>query len=152
MNFVYLTSYMLKLFAFCLYSCIFNKGEKLVHDLGTWECLKGVQFGSGKFWAVWCRAGLLGRSNRTQAVSCGAGGLTALWRRSNRPGLGEQIFALCCIPVLHCCISSGGVCFSSGSLHMCRGSSLWCSSFGSVVCTLCLSMVLSQMCRAVALA
>jgi hypothetical protein len=30
-------------------------------------------------------------------------------RRSNRPGLGEQIFALCCIPVLHCCIGSGGV-------------------------------------------
>jgi hypothetical protein len=35
---------------------------------------------------------------------------------------------------------------------MCRGSSLWCSSFGSVVCALCLSMVLSQMCRVVALA
>jgi hypothetical protein len=35
---------------------------------------------------------------------------------------------------------------------MCRGSSLWCSSFGSVVCAICLSMVLSWMCRAVALA
>jgi hypothetical protein len=27
---------MLKLFAFCLDSCIVNKGEKFVHDLGTW--------------------------------------------------------------------------------------------------------------------
>jgi hypothetical protein len=35
---------------------------------------------------------------------------------------------------------------------MCRGSSLWCSSVGSLVCALCLSMVLSRMCQAVALA
>jgi hypothetical protein len=39
MNFVYLRSYMLKLFAFCLDSCIVNKGKKFVHDLGTWEHL-----------------------------------------------------------------------------------------------------------------
>jgi hypothetical protein len=39
-----------------------------------------------------------------------------------------------------------------GSLHVCRGSSLWFSSFGLVVCALCLSIVLSRMCRAVALA
>jgi hypothetical protein len=63
----------------------------------------------------------LGRSNRPQAVSCGAGGLTALSRRSNRPGLGEQIFALCCIPVLHCCIGSGGVCFGLGGACICAG-------------------------------
>jgi hypothetical protein len=74
-------------------------------------------------------------------------------RRSNRPGQSEQDFAHCCIPVLHCCIGSGGVCFGlGGSLHLCRGSSLWCSSFGLVVCALCLSMVLSRMCRAVAFA
>jgi hypothetical protein len=40
---------MLKLFAFCLDSCIVNKGEKFVHALGTWECLEGVQIGSGRF-------------------------------------------------------------------------------------------------------
>jgi hypothetical protein len=45
----YLRSYMLKFFAFCLDSCIVNKGEKFVHALGTWECLEGVQIGSGKF-------------------------------------------------------------------------------------------------------
>jgi hypothetical protein len=39
-----------------------------------------------------------------------------------------------------------------GILHVCRGSSLWFSSFGLVVCALCLSIVLSWMCRAVALA
>jgi hypothetical protein len=153
MNFVYLRSYMLKLSAFCLDSCIVNKREKFVHALGTWECLEGVPIGSGNFWAVWCRAGLMGRSNRPQAVRCVVGGLTAWGRRSNRPGQSEQFFALCCFPVLLCCICLGGVCFGSGgSLHMCRGSSLWCLSFGSVVCALCLSMVLSRMCRAVALA
>jgi hypothetical protein len=34
---------------------------------------------------------------------------------------------------------------------MCAGGSLWFSSFGLVVCTLFLSIVLSRMCRAVAL-
>jgi hypothetical protein len=40
---------MLKLFAFCLDSCIVNKGEKFVHALGTWECLEGVSIGSENF-------------------------------------------------------------------------------------------------------
>jgi hypothetical protein len=40
---------MLKLFAFCLDSCIVNKGEKFVHDWGTSEHLEGVQSGSGRF-------------------------------------------------------------------------------------------------------
>jgi hypothetical protein len=65
---------MLKLFAFCIDSCIVNKGEKFVHALGTWECLEAVPTGSVKFWAVWCRAGFLERSNRPQAVISGAGG------------------------------------------------------------------------------
>jgi hypothetical protein len=40
---------MLKLFAFCLDSCIVSKGEKFVHDLGIWEHLEGVPIGSGSF-------------------------------------------------------------------------------------------------------
>jgi hypothetical protein len=40
---------MLKLFAFCLDSWTANKGEKFVHDLGTWEHLEGIQSGSGMF-------------------------------------------------------------------------------------------------------
>jgi hypothetical protein len=55
-------------------------------------------------------------------VSCG--GLTALYRRSNRPRQSEQVFALCCIPVLHCCICSGGVCFGSGGACLCTGGAL----------------------------
>jgi hypothetical protein len=102
------------------------------------------QFGAGP--VTW------GGLTAPQAVRWVVGGLTTWWRRSNRPGQSEQNFDLCCFPVLHCCISSWGVCFAQGSLHMCRGRSLCCSSFGLVVCALFLSMVLSRMCRAVALA
>jgi hypothetical protein len=70
---------MLKLFAFCLDSCIVNKGEKFVHDLSTWEHLEGVQSGSGNFRKVWFRAGFLGRSNRLPGGQIPEG-------RSNRPG------------------------------------------------------------------
>jgi hypothetical protein len=65
---------MLKVFAFCLDSCIVNKGEKFVHALGTWECVEGVPIGSGNFGAVWCRPVTWGgltaprRSDRVQAV------------------------------------------------------------------------------------
>jgi hypothetical protein len=40
---------MLKLFAFCLDSCIVYKGEKFAHDLGTLELMEGVQGGSAIF-------------------------------------------------------------------------------------------------------
>jgi hypothetical protein len=40
---------MLNFFAFCLDSCIVNKGEKFVHVLDTWEYLEGVSIGLGKF-------------------------------------------------------------------------------------------------------
>jgi hypothetical protein len=112
MDFVYLSSYMLKVFAFCLDSCIVNKGEKFVHALGTWECLEGVAIGSGKFWAVWCRAGHMGRSNHPQAVRWVVGGLTA-WS--------EQVFALCCIPMFHCCICSGECALAQGELAYVQG-------------------------------
>ena len=58
------------------------------------------------------------------------GGLTApqavrsQGMRSNRPGQSEQVFALCCIPILHCCIGSGGVCFGSGGACMCAGGAI----------------------------
>jgi hypothetical protein len=95
----------------------------------------------------------MGRSNRPQAVRCVVGSLTAWGRRSNCPGQSEQFFALCCFPVLNCCICSRGVCFGLGGACICAGGAL-CGvrAFGSVVCALCLSMVLSRMCRAVALA
>jgi hypothetical protein len=38
-----------ELFAFFFDSCIVNKGENFVHDLGTWELMEGVQSGSAVF-------------------------------------------------------------------------------------------------------
>jgi hypothetical protein len=101
-----------------------QQGGEVCACFGHLGCLEGVPIGLGKFWAVWCRAGLMGRSNRPQAVSCVVGGLTAWGRWSNRPGQSEQVFALCCIPGLHCCIGSGGVCFGSGGAGICAGGAL----------------------------
>jgi hypothetical protein len=53
----------------------------------------------------------LGRSNRPQVVSCGAGGLTALGLVSS-----FLLFA-----AFSCCIGSGGVCFGSGELEYVQG-------------------------------
>jgi hypothetical protein len=47
------------------------------------------------------------------------GGLTAWGSRSNRPGQSEQVFALCCSPVLHCCIFAGGALCGVRSLVRC---------------------------------
>jgi hypothetical protein len=59
---------------------------------------------------------------------------------------------LLCFHQVVCMHSSRGSCIGSGgSLHVCRGSSLWFSSFSLVACALCLSIVLSRMCRVVAL-
>jgi hypothetical protein len=138
---------------FALIHALSTRGEKFVHDLGTWEHLEGVPIGLGNFWAVWCRVGHMGQSNRSQAVRCLVGGLTAYWRWSNRLGQSEQNFARCCIFVLHCCIGSEGVCFGSGGACICAGGAFCVvRSFGLVVCALCLSMVLSRMCWAIALA
>jgi hypothetical protein len=75
---------MLQLFAFCLDSCIVNKGEKFVHDLGTWELLEGVQSGSAIFGEVFAGRSH-GRSNLLEGSHMTRGGLTGLCRRFNRP-------------------------------------------------------------------
>jgi hypothetical protein len=49
LNFVYLRSSRLNFSHFWLDSCIVNKGEKFVHDLGTWELLEGSQVVSSYF-------------------------------------------------------------------------------------------------------
>jgi hypothetical protein len=77
---------MLKLFAFCLDSCIVNKGEKFVHDLGTWELLEGVQSGLSSFQKVWCWTGLLGRSNRPLGGQIPERQSNRPRQQSNRPG------------------------------------------------------------------
>jgi hypothetical protein len=44
--------------------------------------------------------------------------------RSNRPGQSEQVFALCCISMLHRCIGLGGECFGSEGACICVGGAL----------------------------
>jgi hypothetical protein len=77
-------------------------------------------------------------------------GLTGGGDRSDRCEL--KLLQLPCFQVV-CMLSSRGSCIGSGGACMCAGGAL-CgfSSFISVVCDLCLSFVLSRMCRAVALA
>jgi hypothetical protein len=71
-------------------------------------------------------------------------GLTGGVDRSDRSGLS------CC----SCPVSSGVFrALVQGGACMCAGGALCgCSSFDSVVCTLCLSFAFSRMCRVVALA
>jgi hypothetical protein len=63
------------------------------------------------------------------------------------------VVAAALFEVEFCMHSSRGSCIGSGGACMCVGGAL-CgfSSFGLVVCALCLSIVLSRMCRVVALA
>jgi hypothetical protein len=95
-----------------------------VHALGTWECLEGVPIGSGNFEQFGAGPVSWGGLTAPQAVRSGTGSLTVLYRRSNRPGQSEQVFALCCIPALHCCICPGGVCFGSGGACICARGAL----------------------------
>jgi hypothetical protein len=63
----------------------------------------------------------LGRSNRPQVVRSKRGSLTTKGMRSNHPVQSEQVFAFCCIAMLHRCIGSGGVCFGSRELAYVQG-------------------------------
>jgi hypothetical protein len=77
-------------------------------------------------------------------------GLTGGGDRSDRCEL--KVLQLPCFQVV-CMHSSKGECIGSRGACMCVGGALCgCSRFALVVCTLCLSLVLSRMCRAVALA
>jgi hypothetical protein len=77
-------------------------------------------------------------------------GLTSGADRSDQCKL--KLLQLPCFQVV-CMHLSRGSCIGSGGACMCAGGALCgCSSFGLVVCALCLSFVLSRMCRAVALA
>jgi hypothetical protein len=71
------------------------------------------------------------------------------------PGLTGVSWSCCSCPVFQvvCMHSSRGRCIGSGGAYMCVGGSL-CGFyiFVLVVCALCLSFVLSRMCRAIALA
>jgi hypothetical protein len=158
LNLVYLRSSRLIFWHFWLDSCIVNKGEKFELELACCTLLEGFQVVSSYFWSlvvsqvasvwpVW-GTGLTGVVPRCWAIL--STGLTGEGVRSDRWELswcgyfvswgGSHAFI------------QGELHWFRGSLHVCRGSSLLFSSFSLVVCAPCLSIVLSRMCRAVALA
>jgi hypothetical protein len=147
LNFVYLRSSRLKVLHFWLDSCIANKGEKFGLEMACWMHLEGFQMVLSHFWALLV----------TGLTSVSAGpvhmlgtGLTGGDDRSDRCEL--KVLQLPYFQVV-CMHSSRGRCIGSGGACMCAGGALCgCSSFVSVVCTLCLSFALSRMCRAIALA
>jgi hypothetical protein len=155
LNFVYLRSSRLKVLPFWLDSCIANKGEKFEIEMACWMHLEGFQVVLSHFWALVC-TGLTGqghRSDRSECWSCAhVGHRSDRWWWPVRP-VRAELLQLPCFKWCFACIHPGGVAFGSGGACMCAGGAL-CgfSSFGLVVCALCLSFVLSQMCRAVALA
>jgi hypothetical protein len=155
LNFVYLRSSRLNFLHFWLDSCIVNKGEKFELKLACCTHLEGFQVVSVIF--------ELGQFPRWHQPD--------RWRASvwpvQFPGAGRSCPPVWLVRVtgqswaiaaalfhevvrMH---SSRGSCIGSGGACMCAGGAL-CgfSSFGLVVCALCLSIVLSQMCRVVALA
>jgi hypothetical protein len=155
LNFVYLRSSSLKVLHFWLDSCIANKGKKFELEMAFWMHLEGFQVVSSHFWALVC-TGLTGqghRSNRSECWPCSyVGHRSDRWWRLVSPVRAELMQLLCFLQVV-CMHSSRGSCFRPGGACMCAGGDL-CgfSSFGLVVRAPCLSIVLSQMCRAVALA
>jgi hypothetical protein len=60
----------------------------------------------------------LGRSNRPQAVRSGASGLTALFRRSNRPGHVEQFLLFATFVQGECALAQGELAYVQGELFV----------------------------------
>jgi hypothetical protein len=154
LNFVYLRSSRLHFPHIWLDSCIANKGEKFKLEMACWMHLEGFQVVSSNFWALVC-TGLTGRghrSNRSECWSCShVAHRSDQWCWSVWP-VRAELLQLPCFKWCLAVIRPGELHWFRGSLHVCRGSSSWFLSFALVVCTLCLSIVLSRMCRAVALA
>jgi hypothetical protein len=140
---------------FCIFdSCISNKGEKFELEMACWMHLEGFQAVSSHFWALLCtsQTGRGHRSDQSECWSCAYVG-----HRSNRwwwpvwPVRAEVVTAAL-FQVVFCMHRSRGSCIGSGGACMCAGGALCgISSFPLEVCALCLSIVLSRMCRAVAL-
>jgi hypothetical protein len=155
LNFIYSRSSRSNVLHFWLDSCIANKGEKFELEMACWLHLEGFQVVSSHFWALVC-TGLTGqchRSDRPESWPCSyVGNRSDRWWWPVWPVRAEMMQLLCFLQVV-CMHSSCGSCIGSGGACMCAGEALYgFSSFGLVVCALCLSIVLSRMCRAIALA
>jgi hypothetical protein len=137
---------------FRLDSCIVNKGEKFELVLGCWMRLEGFQVVSSHFLAL-LHTSLTGWGHRSDRLECWS--CAHFEHRSDQwwwPVRAELMQLLCFHQVV-CMHSSRGSCIGSGRACMCAGGAL-CgfSNFGLVAYALWLSIVLSRMCRAVALA
>jgi hypothetical protein len=146
LNFVYLRSSRLKVLHFWLDSCIANKGEKFELEMTCWMDLEGFQVVSSHFWALVC-TGLTGRGHRSDRSECWFCSHVA--HRSDRwcwP-VWPVMVELLQLPCFKWCFE----CFRPGGVALVQVV-FWMLSLVLVVCALCLSIVLSQMCRAIALA
>jgi hypothetical protein len=115
-NFVYLKSYLLKLCAFCLDSCIANKGEKFELEMAYWMHLEGFQVVSSHFWAL-LHTGLTYLTGQSVGpVHMLPTGLTGGVDRSDWSGL-----SCCSCPVskwCHAYFRPGGLHWFRESLHV----------------------------------
>jgi hypothetical protein len=109
---------MLKFFAFCLDSCIVNKGEKFELVLGFWMHLEGFQVVLSHFWAL-LHTCLTGQSAGTMHML--STGLTVGGDRSDRSNLSCYSCSVSC-GVLHAFVQ--GSCIGSGGACMCAGGAL----------------------------
>jgi hypothetical protein len=157
-NFVYLRSSMLKVLHFLAWFMHCQQGGKFELEMACCTLLEGFQVVSSYFWALavsqvssaWPVRG----TGLTRVVPrCWAILSTGLTGEGDRSDWWELSWCSCSVSWggSHAFVQ-GELHWFRGSLHVCMGSSLWLSSFGLVVCALCLSFVLSRMCRAVALA
>jgi hypothetical protein len=147
MKFVYLRSSRLNVLHFGLIHALSTMGEVWAWN-GLLDAFRKFFRWFRAFSGLWCApvwpvevTGLT--SQRACFVHMLSTGLT-----------GESwVVATALFQVVFCMHSSIGSCIGSGGACMCAGGALCgCSSFGLVVCALCLSLVLSRMCRVVALA
>jgi hypothetical protein len=158
LNFVYLRSSMLNFWHFWLDSCIVNKGDKFELQMACCTLLEGFQVISSYFWALAVSqvasawpvrgTGLAGVLPRCWAI------LSPVWPVRVTGLTGESRADAAAL--LHEVVrmhSSKGTCIGSGGACMCAGGAL--CGFRALVwwfVALCLSIVLSRMCQAVALA
>jgi hypothetical protein len=155
LNFGYLRISRLKVLHFWLDSCIANKVEKFELEMACWMHLEGFQVVLSHFWTL-MYTGLTGQghwSDRSECWSCShVAHRSDWWCWPVWPVRAELMQLLCFLQVV-CMHLSRGSCIGSVGACMCAGGALCgLSSFGLVVCNLCLRFALSRMCRAVALA
>jgi hypothetical protein len=154
LNFVYLRSFRLIVLHFLAWFMHCQQGGEVWAWNGLLDAFRRSQVVSSHFWALVC-TGLTGqgqRSDRSECWSCAhVGHRSERWWWPVWPVWDDVVAAALFSSSLHAFIQ-GEVHWFRGSLHVCRGALCGFSSLVLVVCALCFSFVLSQMCRAVALA